>query len=118
MHAMPRKLTSAIAATASLAAAYALLRLLSRRRPLLRMRSTTMRQLRLLQPAPLMQDAKFEVANVPIPTPGPNQVLVKVRAAAVNPADYGGCRNLISGPCPRPLGIECSGEGFGGLFIK
>ena len=75
----------------------------------------TMRQLQLLQPAPRLADARFEVAQVPVPTPKHNELLVRVAAACVNPADYGACR-LSNKPVPRPLGLECSGtiEATGG----
>lgn len=37
-----------------------------------------------------VKDCKFEIQEVDVPQPGPNEFLVKVVAAAVNPSDYGG----------------------------
>ncbi|MFL6676680.1 MAG: zinc-binding alcohol dehydrogenase family protein [Massilia sp.] len=47
----------------------------------------------------------FGYADVARPQPGPSQLLVRVRAAALNRADLG----TLSGE-PRVLGMECAGE--------
>jgi NADPH2:quinone reductase len=53
------------------------------------------------------------VADVPQPRPKPNEVLVKVRAAALNRADLTTARGLPHGPgggIGQPIGIEWAGE--------
>lgn len=47
----------------------------------------------------------FGFADAAIPRPGPSQLLVRVRAAALNRADLG----TLAGE-PRVLGMECAGE--------
>lgn len=47
----------------------------------------------------------FGFADVARPQPGPSQLLVRVRAAALNRADLGS----LAGE-PRVLGMECAGE--------
>ena len=54
---------------------------------------------------------KFEIAEMPKPVPGPRQVLVKVRAASVNPVDFkirehGSWAGV---PMPTILGYDASG---------
>jgi NADPH:quinone reductase-like Zn-dependent oxidoreductase len=63
----------------------------------------------------------LELADVPTPAPGPGQVLVRVRAAGVNPADWKRRKGLWSGgrPLDAPSGVgndlagvvEAVGEG-------
>lgn len=67
------------------------------------------------------------VADVPDPEPGPGQVLVRVRAAGVNPADWKQRRGLWSGGkplgAPRGIGhdlsgvVEAVGEGVAELAV-
>jgi NADPH:quinone reductase-like Zn-dependent oxidoreductase len=51
---------------------------------------------------------------VPVPQPGADQVLVKVRAASVNPIDWKMRRGVLKGifplTFPRTLGRDCAGE--------
>ncbi|MFJ1455619.1 NADP-dependent oxidoreductase [Nocardia sp. N2S4-5] len=74
------------------------------------------------QPIPSMRAVEYDrygepevltVRTVPRPEPGPRQVLVRVRAAAVNPADVkirSGAMRLLSGRrFPKRTGIEFSG---------
>lgn len=52
--------------------------------------------------------------EVPVPQPGADQVLVKVRAASVNPIDWKMRRGVLKGifplTFPRTLGRDCAGE--------
>src|SRR5690242_3329022 len=58
--------------------------------------------------------------QVPMPTPGSAQVLVRVRAAAVNPIDWKMRRGLLASifplTFPRTLGRDCVGEANGQLI--
>ena len=50
-----------------------------------------MKKLVVVERGATVKDCKIELQqDVDVPTPGPNEVLVKVIAAAVNPSDYGG----------------------------
>lgn len=57
--------------------------------------------------------------QAPRPVPGPGQILVKVRAASVNPIDWKMRRGLMAKvfpiSFPRILGRDCAGEFEGGL---
>jgi NADPH:quinone reductase-like Zn-dependent oxidoreductase len=52
--------------------------------------------------------------NVPAPTPGPRDILVKVRAAGLNPVDFkfrqGKLRAILRPKLPFVLGNELAGE--------
>jgi NADPH:quinone reductase-like Zn-dependent oxidoreductase len=56
----------------------------------------------------------LEIQDVPRPSPGPDEVLVRVRAAGVNPVDWkvlaGQAKMLTGSRFPKVLGIECAGE--------
>ncbi len=56
----------------------------------------------------------LQVREVPVPDPGPTEVLVAVRAASVNPVDwkarYGQARILTGMRFPKVLGCECAGD--------
>lgn len=58
----------------------------------------------------------MKLTQVPIPTPGPNEVLIKVHATALNRADLLQRRGLYPPPTGFTdiLGLECSGEISGG----
>jgi NADPH:quinone reductase-like Zn-dependent oxidoreductase len=53
------------------------------------------------------------IEEVPAPSPGPPEVLVKVRAASVNPVDWkvreGKARIFTGTRFPKVLGVECAG---------
>lgn len=55
-----------------------------------------------------------EIKDMPVPAPGPDEVLVKVHAASVNPVDWkmrsGLLRIVTGGRFPKILGRECAGE--------
>jgi NADPH:quinone reductase-like Zn-dependent oxidoreductase len=55
-----------------------------------------------------------QIEDLPQPSPGLNDVLIRVRAASVNPVDwkvrYGHARIFSGGKFPKILGNECSGE--------
>jgi NADPH:quinone reductase-like Zn-dependent oxidoreductase len=55
-----------------------------------------------------------EVRDILLPRPGPRDVLVKVRAASVNPLDWkvraGMARIFTGSKFPKVLGSECAGE--------
>jgi NADPH:quinone reductase-like Zn-dependent oxidoreductase len=57
--------------------------------------------------------------EVPVPTPAAGQVLVRVRAAAVNPIDWKMRRGLLASifplSFPRTLGRDCAGDAHGKL---
>lgn len=57
-----------------------------------------------------------EVKDVPVPTAGPGEVVIKVHAASVNPVDwkvrYGQARIFTGSKFPKVLGCECAGEIF------
>ena len=61
----------------------------------------------------------MRLEEAPRPIPGPGQVLVKVRAASVNPIDWKMRRGLMAKVFPinfpRVLGRDCAGELEGGL---
>jgi NADPH:quinone reductase-like Zn-dependent oxidoreductase len=54
------------------------------------------------------------IENVPAPVPGPSEVLVRVRAASINPVDWkvraGTARIFTGSRFPKVLGVECAGE--------
>jgi NADPH:quinone reductase-like Zn-dependent oxidoreductase len=54
------------------------------------------------------------IDEIPIPEPGPGEVLVRVRCASLNPVDWkiatGKFRFLVKGGLPRTLGSDFAGE--------
>jgi NADPH:quinone reductase-like Zn-dependent oxidoreductase len=57
-----------------------------------------------------------EVKDLPAPTAGPGEVVIKVHAASVNPVDWkvrdGEARIFTGSKFPKVLGCECAGEIF------
>ena len=51
----------------------------------------------------------LEVAELPDPNPGPGQIRVAVRAAAVNPVDWKMRRGMMGGELPQTTGREVAG---------
>jgi D-arabinose 1-dehydrogenase-like Zn-dependent alcohol dehydrogenase len=54
--------------------------------------------------------AKWEVKEIPTPEPGPNQVLIKIRASGICYTDVHQTRGELPGSFPRVLGHEPVGE--------
>ncbi|WP_411743468.1 NADP-dependent oxidoreductase [Reinekea sp.] len=56
----------------------------------------------------------IELNNIEIPTPGADEVLIKVKSAAVNPVDWkireGYLQGMLNHPLPLTLGWDVSGE--------
>lgn len=56
------------------------------------------------------------ITDIPVPSPGPDEIMIKVRAAAINPVDWktrnGSLRLLTGSRFPMILGRECAGEVF------
>jgi NADPH:quinone reductase-like Zn-dependent oxidoreductase len=63
----------------------------------------------------------FEVEQIPIPTPGPGEVLIKMDSAPINPSDLAFITGSYSSPKPHPCipGFEGSGTivSSGGGFL-
>lgn len=57
------------------------------------------------------RDGKLVLEEVPVPTPGPREILIKVAAAALNRADVLQAKGLYPPPpgAPATLGLEVSG---------
>lgn len=48
-------------------------------------------------------------SEVPVPEPGASEVLVRVQAVDINPADWELCRGFLPGNLPRGIGLDVSG---------
>ena len=56
--------------------------------------------------------APFRVADIPVPTPGPGEVLVRIAASGINPLDtkiHAGAAEHARHPLPAILGIDLAG---------
>jgi len=52
----------------------------------------------------------LRLEDAPVPSPGPNQIRVRVHACALNPADRALCAGFFfGGPPPRGIGLDVSG---------
>ena len=61
----------------------------------------------------LLLDSKlgnFTVESIPVPKPGPGEILVKVKAAALNPADWKARKGFVPVSFPAILGADVSGD--------
>lgn len=54
--------------------------------------------------------SRWEIKDVPTPEPGPNQVLIKIRASGICYTDVHQTEGALPGPFPRILGHEPVGE--------
>jgi NADPH2:quinone reductase len=70
---------------------------------------TTMKRLVVTAPGKDVASCKIEIEEVPVPTPGSGEVLIKVAAAAINPSDYGSWYRCKPEQCPFTMGKEGSG---------
>ena len=61
----------------------------------------------------LVLDAKFgnfTVDTIPVSNPGPGDILVKVKAVALNPADWKAHKGLVAVTYPAILGADVAGD--------
>jgi zinc-binding alcohol dehydrogenase family protein len=58
---------------------------------------------------PIDDPASLEDLELPVPEPGPHDLLVRVEAVAVNPVDYKVRQNADPGGIPRVLGWDAAG---------
>jgi NADPH2:quinone reductase len=65
--------------------------------------------MRAVQAIPAPEGGRIEVRDVPDPSPGKGQVLVKVRASGLNRGEITQAKALLSGN-PVPVGVEFAGE--------
>lgn len=83
--------------------------------------ATTMRTLRFHEYGDPREVLRLD--TVPVPEPGPGQILVAVYACGLAPADWALCEGLFAGALPRGVGIDVSGrvhavgEGVTGVVV-
>ena len=70
-------------------------------------RPTTMKTLRVNHYGPPTE--VLAMVEVEVPSPGKGQILVKVHACALNPADWAVCQGFFPAPPPRGIGFDVSG---------
>jgi NADPH:quinone reductase-like Zn-dependent oxidoreductase len=70
-------------------------------------RPTTMKTIRVHSYGAPMDVLRMDEANVP--SPGAGQILVRVHACALNPADWAVCQGFFPAPPPRGIGFDVSG---------
>lgn len=51
----------------------------------------------------------LHLEDAPVPTPGKNQIRVRVHACALNPADWALCQGFMAATLPRGVGLDVSG---------
>ena len=69
----------------------------------------TMRAVGYRKPLPVSDPASLEDLEVPVPTPGPRDLLVRVEAVSVNPVDVKVRASADPGGEPRILGYDAAG---------
>ena len=70
---------------------------------------TTMRAVATTQPLPVADERSLVDVELPVPEPGPRDLLVRVRAVSVNPVDTKVRRSADPGGEPRVLGYDAAG---------
>ncbi|WP_349259669.1 alcohol dehydrogenase catalytic domain-containing protein, partial [Actinospica sp.] len=58
---------------------------------------------------PIEHPGSLEDVELPVPHPGPRDLLVRVEAIAVNPVDYKIRQNVDPGGTPKVLGWDAAG---------
>src|SRR3984957_10750932 len=71
--------------------------------------TSTMRAVGYRKPLPSSDPASLEALELPIPEPGPRDLLVQVKAVSVNPADVKMRAGIDPGGQPRVLGFDAAG---------
>ena len=71
--------------------------------------TSTMRAVAYRKPLPSSDPASLEDLELPVPEPGPRDLLVQVKAVSVNPADVKMRAGSDPGGQPRVLGFDASG---------
>ena len=69
----------------------------------------TMRAVAYTKSLPIEHPDSFEDVELPVPQPGPRDLLVRVEAVAVNPVDYKIRQNVDPGGTPKVLGWDAAG---------
>jgi len=69
----------------------------------------TMRAVAYTKSLPIDHPDSFEDVELPVPEPGPRDLLVRVEAIAVNPVDYKIRQNVDPGGTPKVLGWDAAG---------
>ncbi|GAA2253565.1 NADPH:quinone reductase [Streptomyces ruber] len=72
-------------------------------------RNTTMPAVAYRKSLPVQDDESLIDVELPVPDPGPRDLLVRVEAVAVNPVDYKVRRNNDPGGHPKVLGWDAAG---------
>ena len=71
--------------------------------------ANTMRAVAYRRPAPVSDPASLEDVELPVPEPGPRDLLVRVEAVSVNPVDVKLRAGSDPGGQPRVLGFDAAG---------
>ncbi len=69
----------------------------------------TMRAVAYRRPLPVTDPASLEDVELPVPTPGPNDLLVRIEAVSVNPVDAKVRMGVDPGGEPKVLGFDAAG---------
>ena len=71
--------------------------------------ANTMRAVAYRKPGPVSDPASLEDVELPVPRPGPRDLLVRVEAVSVNPVDVKLRASSDPGGQPRVLGFDAAG---------
>ena len=69
----------------------------------------TMKRLVLTAPGADLASCQLDVVEIPVPSPGSGEVLIKVTASPINPSDYGVWTRTPLAKCPCSIGLEGCG---------